>query len=255
MTDTTTAPEFTRRNHGNGHSYTLGGAKVPGVTTVLNALAKPGLINWAARTAAEYAVDHWDVLTGQPVSERLAEIRGAHNRTKTSAATRGTRVHTFAAKLYAGEPVDVPDELAPMVDAYARFLDAWHVEPVHAELPVCSVPYRYAGTLDAVIRVPKLGTVLVDVKTGGVFREVALQLAAYRYASHGLGDAGMFELPPVDGAYVAHVLPDSVELLPVDAGENTWRTFLYLLTVYRWTLEADADGAVGRAVFPEDVAS
>lgn len=250
-TTETEAPDFRRRNHGNGHSYTLNGVKVPGVTTVLNALAKPGLIGWAARMAAEYAVDHWSELDSAPVSTRLAEIASAHRTANNTAKVRGTRIHSFAAKLYAGEPVEVPEQLAVPVGAYARFLDEWDVTPVHAELPVCHAGHWYAGTLDAVLDVPRLGRILLDVKTGGVFREVALQLAAYRYATHGLGAVGVFDLSPVDGTYVAHVVGDSVELLPVDGGEASWRAFLYLLTVYRWTL--NDDGIIGRAVFPEDV--
>ena len=53
-----TAPKLTRRNYGKGHSYYLDGEKIPGVTSVLgDGLAKPALINWAAKTVAGYAVE------------------------------------------------------------------------------------------------------------------------------------------------------------------------------------------------------
>ena len=56
-----TAP-FRRIDSGRGHRYVDAyGIKVPGVTTLLSGgLPKPALTNWAARTAAEFAVDNWE---------------------------------------------------------------------------------------------------------------------------------------------------------------------------------------------------
>jgi hypothetical protein len=55
----TTDPGFTgRKNHGRGHTYYINGTKVDGVTTIIgNGLPKPALVNWAARCAADEAVD------------------------------------------------------------------------------------------------------------------------------------------------------------------------------------------------------
>lgn len=246
------ASRFARRNYGTGHGYTLDGHKVPGVTTVVGKLAKPALTNWAARKAAEYAVDRWGELTERAVSDRLAEIAGAANRASRVAMDRGTRVHTFGAALASGREVAVPPELVEPVEAYARFLDVWGLEPVAVELPVCHTGHRYGGTLDAIYTCDRLGTILVDIKTGGVFPEVALQLAAYRHTDLTLGDHPM---TPTDGAYVAHVVGDDVELIPVATGDTEWRAFLYLLTVYRWTQSAQDESPVGRAVHPEDVSA
>ena len=66
-----------RRNYGNGHGYQLDGRKVPGVTSITGKLDKPALIGWAARTAAGYAVDHWDELSRKPILERAKEIEDA----------------------------------------------------------------------------------------------------------------------------------------------------------------------------------
>lgn len=248
-------PIFRRRNHGAGHSYTLYGEKIPGVTTVLNAMAKPGLINWAARTAANYAVDHWDALAEMPLTERLAEISTAHSTHSRKAMARGTRIHTFAWGLVQGRDVEVPDELASPVDAYARFLDQWGMESVYAEMPVCHTEHCYGGTLDAIVTSPKLGTVLMDVKTGGVFREVALQLAAYRHANLGLEGDEIVTLSPdaVDGCYVAQVHTDDVELIPVTADRPVWQAFLSLLAVYQWTTRAADESPIGRTLYPEEV--
>lgn len=250
-TRTSTAPVFARSERGQGHSYTLNGHRIPGVTTALRALAKPALVNWAANTAANYAADNWDELAGYTVSARIARIASAHRQRSKSAMARGTRIHTFGAALLAGEPLDVPEELAGPVEAYARFLDAWQLEPLHTELPVCNTQYQYAGTLDAIGVSPKLGTVLFDIKTGSVYKETALQLAAYRYCDITTDPA--VRLPEVDATYVAHVLDDSVELVPVTADRPVWAAFLHILAAWRWQEWTDTDSPIGRAVFPEDV--
>jgi hypothetical protein len=242
-----------RRERGTGHTYTLDGHKVPGVTTVLGALAKPALTDWAARLAAEYAVDEWDRLGGMPPTQRLTEIRGAHRRRSESAMSRGRRIHRFGELIASGRPVEVPDELDGPVTAYARFLDEWDITATHTEMPVAHTRYRYGGTLDAIVTAPRLGTVLLDIKTGGVFPEVALQLAGYRYADICNPDGTTAAMPELDGCYVAHVMNDAVELIPVLADEITHRTFLYLLSVYRWTAGAKGnESPIGQAIHPED---
>lgn len=250
---TAVSPRFQRRNRGSGHSYTLDGAPIPGVTTVLKALSKPGLIEWAARTAAEFAGDHWAELAELPTSERVNAIRTAHHKRNESARTRGTRIHTYGALLAGGTTVEVPAELAAPVHAYARFLDAWRIQPVATECPCVNVTYGYGGTFDAIGESPLLGgAVMLDIKTGGVFAEAALQLAAYRHATHYL-DAGELEpMPSTVGAYVARVGVDDVELVPVDTGDATFAAFLYLLAVHRWQ-SGDGAEVIGNALYPEDV--
>ena len=62
-----------RRNYGRGHGYRLDGQKVAGVTTAIDVLSKPALVDWAARTAAERAVNDWDALSALPITERLEQ--------------------------------------------------------------------------------------------------------------------------------------------------------------------------------------
>lgn len=249
-----TAARFARRNHGGGHSYLLDGEKVPGVTTVIGALDKPALINWAARQAAELAVNDWDRLATLPIAARLQELQWAHRATNRKAATRGTRIHTFGEHLAHGREVNVPDELRGPVEAYARFLDLWGIESTAIEVPVCHTEYRYAGTADGFVTSPRLGPILLDVKTGsGVFPEVALQLSAYRYANLALIDNAEAPVPEVAACYVAHVLPDDVELVPVSAGETEWRAFLYLQAVHRWRASVKDDPPIGDVLRPENL--
>jgi hypothetical protein len=232
--------KFTRRNYGRGHSYYLDGGKIPGVTTILSdGLAKPALVNWAARTVAGYAVDHWDGLGEMAVSERLEVLKGAHWADRDAAGKRGTEVHALADKLAKGEEVAVPDELAGHVDAYVKFLNDFEPHPVLTETSVVSMTkWPYAGTLDMVADFPGLGQrLLCDIKTArsGVFPDNGLQLAAYRYATHHLAHGGQLaEMPPVDGCAVIHVRSDGYSLVPVRAGPPEHRVFLYCRELWRW---------------------
>lgn len=250
-----TTPRLQRRNHGKGHSYKIDGQKATGVTTALNAIAKPALIDWAARVTAEYAVDNWDDLNPLPVAQRLAKLKDARWNTVKEAALRGTRIHDLGEKVSHGVEVEVPDEYRGPVEAYARFLDEWEIEMHATETPCCNTNHRYAGTADGWATIGRTSEkVLLDIKTGkGVYSEAALQLAAYRYADLWQPDGPDSETTrgPVDAVYVAHVLPDTVRLLPVVAGPDEFRTFLYALQMHRHQETTKEDPLIGEAVFPE----
>lgn len=247
-----------RRNYGRGHGYKLDGEKILGVTTVLGAKAKDALIDWAARTTAEHAVDHWDELGGMPPSQRLTHLVKARWEVSSEAAARGTQIHALGEKLASGAEVDVLDPLRGPVEAYARFLDRWQIDPFATEWPCANTEHLYAGTGDLVASIGRRDEemALIDVKTGkGVYPETALQLAAYRYTDlwQPNGPASECSMRRVDAVYVAHVLSDDVRLIPIDAGKDEWRIFLYLLQVARWDAAVKDDPVTGAALNPEDV--
>jgi hypothetical protein len=229
-----------RWQQGSGHCYSIDGKRAIGVTTALKALPK-NLVGWSARTVADYVISHPELLQtlireggDEPTREFLASLPFQQ---RNAAAVRGTAVHALADRVMRGEEVEVPEDLEPYVESYIAFCDEWNPEPVHSELVVASRKHGYAGTLDSVqhINLRGLGTVQVDYKTGrGVYGEVALQTAAYRYADVYL-DADGNEQPmiPLDGCYVLHIRPEGYEFMPLDAGEETFATFLAVLDVYR----------------------
>jgi hypothetical protein len=248
----TTAPETGRVDRGRGHTYLLDGRKVPGVTTIIgNGLPKPALINWAGNVTAEYAVDHWDELTQQAISDRLNVLKKCRYAERDAAANRGTQVHNLAEQLVHGTEVDVPDELAGHVESCVKFLDDWKVTPVVVERPVFNRTQRYAGTLDIVADLSDGRRLLIDYKTNksGPFGEVALQLAAYRYAEFYLDEASAeIPMPEVEGCAVAWIRADGYELVPITAGPEQLRAFLYVAQVAQF---ADiARDLIGEALTP-----
>lgn len=228
-----------RVDHAKGHSYKdANGSRVPGVTTIQDkGVPKPALINWAGEATAEYAVDHWDELGALAPAARLKKLKGARYEQKDAAARRGTEVHHAAEQLLAGKSVRVPEEIAGHVEAYARFLDEFKVEPVHVEFSCVSYRWGYAGTADlcAYLTLPNHGRVLTldDLKTSrsGIFGDTALQLAGYRYADKWIVDGEEIDPPEVAFCFGIHARGDGYDLIPVEVGPQEHKDFLYAMRV------------------------
>lgn len=223
------------------HRYHLDGEVVPSVTTAIgDGLPKPALAPWAANAAADYVVDHWTELADLGPSAKIAKIKRAPWEARDRAAVRGTKVHGFGVDLVHGHRVEIPEEYVGPAQAYARFLDEWQIEPIATETPLAHTTYKYGGTADLWARIGRRGgqPFLLDLKTGrDVYPDVALQLAAYRFADlwqpEGVASESS-DVPDVLACFVAHILPDTVRMVPVQAGEAEHRAFLYVLATARW---------------------
>lgn len=246
-------PGLSRRNHGRGHSYYIDGVKVPGVTTVLGSgYPKPALVDWAARTTAEYAFDHWDELGELAPSQRLERMKRARWDVQKAAAVRGTHVHELAQRLASGEEVEVPEPLDGHVKSYLRFAEDWRPRELYIERPVFSRRWRYAGTPDLIAVLADGRTWLLDWKTSekGVYLDHVLQLAGLRFAEYLLDDEGAeVALPTIDAAGIVSVRADGYDLYPVEANEAAFRVFLYVQQVSEY-VEAERDNWVGDALMP-----
>lgn len=265
--------ELNRLKRGQHHRYYIDGTPVPGVTTIAGVLDKSNALKiWAARTCAGYAIEHWTELSDLPMMDRAKRIEDAPKNYVSKKAAKGTRIHALGERLARGERVQADDELLGPAQAYAKFLDRWDIETIALEAPAASTRYMYAGTLDLLAYAPKLGNVLIDIKTTGrVYSEVSLQLAGYRFADiyqeqvEKIGPRGgrkteYVEHPmiPIDGCYVAHVIEDDVTLVPVEADEQIWRTFLHLREVWEFKDRTDFKGqnnpTVHEPIWPEQYA-
>lgn len=223
---------------GSGHRYVDDeGEPVDGVTRIIGeGVPKPALVDWAARETAGYALDHWETLGAMGSADRLRAMeRGRFDRQK-AATVRGTTVHDLAARLLHGEQVEVDDALVGHVDACLSFLEQWHVDEIAVEAMVVNREWRYAGTLDLLAYVDgndlagdDLGIAVVDWKTGGsgVFAETALQLAAYAHAEAYVVEGVEHELPKIGRGLAVWLRADGYDVLPLDIGPSTFRSFLY----------------------------
>jgi hypothetical protein len=227
--------------------YTIGGQRLPSVTTVLDIIAKPALGPWYAKEERRYfetamlevlsrpgARDPEYVLTA--VAEAVTGVKAA-DREKQKAAAIGTAVHAgleWELRRRLGEDAG-PEPRLPEVAAWA--VESWKdwarsvgLEPVAIERTVYCLDCGYAGTLDLYARVKGVLTVL-DWKSGkAIYPEAFLQNIAYRHAATRAG------LPSAQGLIVRlpkHLDDPAWEVMPVPA-TLTLEDFLAALRLWRW---------------------
>jgi len=218
------------------HTYRLDGKPVKGVTSLLSGgLPKPQLVNWAARTVAEYVADNEaeiETLRGMGREPMVNALKGVHNQKRDAAAVRGTEVHAVAERVVHGESVDVAPHIAGFVSGYVDWLDRFQVVPVLTERSVGNRQHYYAGRFDLVADMGGARW-LLDVKTSkGVYGSVGLQLAAYRGAEFYVNDDDPdTEYPMPEGIErlgVVHVTDTGTTLHPFDSSDVPFRIFTHV---------------------------
>jgi hypothetical protein len=233
---------------GRWHTYSLDGVRVPSVTGIIGkAVAKPALVKWSARLAAEWAAAHHAELTQLGEASWVTQAARAPDVVRDTSATAGKQVHSIAQALIYGEPVETADpesgelysdDVVRMGEQVARFQDAWQVSPDDAlvELPVFNDEHGYAGTFDLCATLRGGDSWLIDYKTGqsGVWNETALQLTAYSRATHvQIGDRDLL-MRPVQRCAALWVRPDAWELIPVKSDDYQWHAFVHAIEVAAW---------------------
>jgi hypothetical protein len=238
------------RSRGSQRYYSWRQENYWSVTTILQAVPKPALVNWAKKYTAEYACDHFAQLSallepdGDGVVDRQAAVdwlKGAAWRERDRKADIGSQIHAATEAYVLGKPFPTwPKTIEPQMRAFVKFLDDY--QPVFhvTEASVYNRSERYAGTLDGIVEID--GRVLVgDTKSGkAIYPEVALQLAAYRFAEFiGAPDGSEQTMPKTDGAFALHLPAEggSYDVIDVKADEEVFRFFLYFRESFRWMEE------------------
>lgn len=230
----------------------------PSVTTILSALAKGALVNWAANTERAFVIDvaaklYTDLANTPPMS-RDAYVRSltqrlglekAHEKELAKGQEVGSQAHHYIEWLTRkrmGQVVGRAPEITPdaerAVAAWVEWTQSVACEPLLVEEVVWSRTHEYAGTIDLVANINGVLT-LVDYKTGKkVYREAFLQSAAYQVALEELGHGR------VEQAYIVR-LPKLVtdapfEVVQVPERDALFATFLALKAVWAWANEGGA---------------
>jgi hypothetical protein len=164
-------------------AYTWNGNYVPGVTTILQVISKPMLIQWSANMASAYFFDQ--LKSGRSDLEVIAkESKTAHRRKMEASGDSGTNVHQYAESYFKKQtlPILETDEAKKGVEAFHKWLDAHDVKVIASERRVFSKEFYYAGTCDFVAKID--GVLGVgDIKTSsGIYPEMRFQTAAYQQA-------------------------------------------------------------------------
>lgn len=169
------------------HVYTVSGETIPGVTSVLEVIAKPKLIAWAAGETAKYVYETLkNERTIDPTKlEAICEqAKRAHRQKKEKAGDVGHLVHAKIENYIKTGDATMPEneEAKRGFAAFLRWAEEHKVEFTGSEFKVCSKKHKFAGTVDftAVVNGKK---VLGDIKTSsGIYDEYFFQTAAYELA-------------------------------------------------------------------------
>lgn len=246
------------------------------VTTIIKASqGNEGLVYWSADETAKAAVRSARTLAQRiedegpfEVQRWLREARFRRPPGERSASELGTAIHD-ACEQYAltGVRPEVDDELRPYLDHFDRWVQKHSPEFLATELTVYSDDYGYAGTLDFIARVHGV-VVIGDYKTSKKskdsrgkakkpYPEVALQLAAYRYAEHALPvkprrfERGgrryyllgpderpqLVPMPEVQGALALSITPEHCNAHPVNTSPAVFDHFGYCIERARWAFD------------------
>lgn len=266
------------------------------VTTIIGALDKPALLYWAAEQTADAAIDYqatWTAMlqdTGrQEATKWLRDARFRRPKDKLSAADLGTITHKvceeyaltgsrpdhdFITEQISAKLTDTTnlqaeaDTVTAMLDQFDGWLQQFTPAYQATEVAVYNTTFGYAGQCDAMLTIDGV-RFIADYKTSretydarGQLRkpypdQVALQLAAYRYAEHAAvwrprrmekfkrryyllspAERDMaVPVPEVDTGLVIKLSPESCLAYPIRCDKEVHNAFLYVLEAFRWVQE------------------
>lgn len=196
--------------------YDVDGKLCVSVTTALSIIRRPFLERWRG-----------DI--GNEAADYIMEEAGG----------LGTEVHDIAAAINSAKEWTTEDpDIYKMAEAYEKWFYSTVKEIVYVERVVADTAYGYAGRFDlcAVIKGDRLPS-LLDIKTGGVYPDAFLQLAAYQKP-----------MPiKTKRRLVVHIdkkTPGklSIKEAPCDL-DTDYRMFLYCLELFRYLNKSVPKGA------------
>lgn len=240
-----------------GYEYPPTREIFPSITTCLKCIDKPALVGWAAKMTAEAAWNMRHALVAMPEDSGGAAIdalKGARYRSMNKKGNLGSLVHRIAEALATDQPLPkITENAAPYVDAFLAFVSDYRPTFRYVEGTVFSPEHRYAGTFDFLAEIDGL-PILGDHKTGsGIYSEVALQLAASRYATELWNPiTGDLEpMPDVAGCIAVHLQPEGYRVLEVRADRLAHEAFVAARELWPFACGGGSDHVIGPSLSPQ----
>lgn len=217
------------------------------VTSILNLLDKPALVQWSANECAAYVAELWkagQVYTESEIAGILEDARYAHRRKKEDAAGYGTMAHEIIERFFKEgywpedhEWEQIPFEVANSLGLFSEWWTQAGLSFMESERYVWDLQFHYGGTADLLARGPDGAVWLIDWKTGkGIYGSMILQLAAYFNALHKLG------IKPARAAIVQIGKEDAAPQIyepSLDELRDAWRAFGSLSQMYDFITKND----------------
>ena len=173
------------------HYYNVEGAYAPSVTTILDSIAKPALVPWAANEGAKFFRENCSAYSqAEMSSEDMAKgIRAAYKTSSGQALNVGLMVHKWCEeailwKLGKGAAPGMPEnpQAALAINAFREWVKLNEIEWHTVEEKVYHRGHKYAGTVDATATINDEYCV-IDFKTSkSIYSSYHLQCAAYAKA-------------------------------------------------------------------------
>lgn len=226
----------------NGKQQSL---ELPGVTTILSTVSnKSALINWAAKQAAQVALENPQMSVEEVVANSISAR-------KNVAIDLGKTIHKFAEDWNNGISIKPEDlvgethELTQTLQNYARafvsFIELHKPRVLFTEVCVFNVTHGYAGTADLIAVLANGKTAIMDWKTGkNTYKESHLQQIAYANAEwiYLPQDHKVLKMPVIHEQYLVHLKDNgTAQLIPV---QEPFQKFLDAVAFYptaKWLQE------------------
>lgn len=220
------------RGKGRHYEHPETGELVPSVTNIVGILDKPALPRWAAKLVAERAWDLRSTLDELGRDEAIDILKGSPWRNSRRAAGRGTSIHEYLEVVSnGGYAPSLEGDAVRYRRAADEFLHVYKPEFKFTEFTVFGD--GYAGTADflAVIN----GRVVIgDYKTSkALYPEIALQLAAIRYANQIHWNDELLPLPDIDGCVGVLLTPDGCDVREINT-DGAFTAFHGCLAAWHW---------------------
>lgn len=183
------------KNGKTSHSYWLNGERIPGVTTIIDAvLDKPALKQWASDCAVDKLRGIWKEgsnFTNAEIDFHLNEARMAFRNVVKKAADFGTQAHDWVEAYIYGEERPMPEspEVQSSIKAFMDWRTANHVEWLEVEVAVTDG--KVGGKLDSIALVNGEARV-IDLKTGkGIYESAIYQVGKYHCMAQSVTDSSL----------------------------------------------------------------
>lgn len=225
----------------------------PSVTNIIDVANKPYLKVWAAKLAAQAAVqaaiDFPDRMTINPKGASAWAAK-EHERVLSDAAQLGDTVHNICEDMANGKPrpQGLNKTVSLYVDSFEKFCADFQPKFLKTESTMFGdaafddlTPLKYAGTADFIAEID--GVVLIgDHKTGrNVYDSAAQQLGALSHAEFMVSEdeTSLEDAMFIEGGIVLHLGPKGYKVYEADI-ERGWEVFRAYRAVWGFYAESSA---------------
>lgn len=229
--------------------YEFNGQKLMSATSLRRVLGMSfGLHNWAVSQTINAATSMRGNLAASAMTDEefKKHLRKTSMTKRDEAASLGTSIHEAAENGVVANDLGPNDVRKPFLIQYEKAQRELGFTVVATEMQVFNLTLGYAGSLDAIFRMPDGRFILVDYKTGkGIYNDTALQLALYFGAEFAGGydpiDNKDVEYPHLtellkktESTAILHLRPDEWEYVPIPVTDELAAAAVDLTNMARW---------------------